>query len=129
MKFAIIEGGKVVNIAVADAPLADNWIEAGAAAIGWAYADGVFTPPPVPEPPVPEIVSRFQARAALYIAGRLADAEAAVAASNDPLTQLAWAEAVEWKRSSPALNALAGAIGMTQADVDELFRTAASIEA
>jgi hypothetical protein len=89
----------------------------------------VFTSEPAPPPPVPEIVSRFQARAALMIAGKLADAEAAVAASNDPLTQLAWAEAVEWKRSSPALNGLAEAIGMTQADVDELFRTAASIEA
>jgi hypothetical protein len=115
---------------VTDEPVPEGHIVTGSS-LHW---DGqtvtrVFTTEPAPEPPVPEIVSRFQARAALMIAGKLADAEAAVAASGDPLTQLAWAEAVEWKRTSPALNALAGAIGMTQADVDELFRTAASIEA
>jgi hypothetical protein len=54
MKYAIIEGGIVVNIALADAPLAENWIEATAdAQIGGAY-DGQFHPAPPPPPPTPE---------------------------------------------------------------------------
>jgi len=89
----------------------------------------VFTTEPAPPPPVPETVSRFQARAALMLEGRLGDAEAAIAAANDPLMSLAWAEAIEWKRSSPALNALAEEIGMTHDDIDDLFRAAALIEA
>jgi hypothetical protein len=78
-------------------------------------------------PPVPEIVSRFQARAALMQIGKLAEAEAIVAQA-DAITQLAWAEAIEWKRSSPALNGLAEAMGLTQAGLDDLFRAAAEIE-
>jgi hypothetical protein len=86
-------------------------------------------PPPEPEP-VPQTVSRFQARAALHLAGKLTDAEAAVeaAAAENPLIAMAWREAVEFKRTSPALNALAEAIGMTPEDVDNLFRLAATIE-
>lgn len=43
MKYAIIENGVVANIALADSPLADNWVEdpSGAAQIGGAY-DGAF---------------------------------------------------------------------------------------
>ena len=78
--------------------------------------------------PVPQTVSRFQARAALLQIGKLADAEAVVAQA-DAITQLAWAEAIEWKRSSPALNGLAEAIGLTQPEIDDLFRAAAEIEA
>jgi hypothetical protein len=134
-RYAIIADGKVANVAVAESPLAENWIEAPAqVAPGWFYDGASFTPPPPPEPqpePVPQTVSRFQARAALFLAGKLADAEAAVeaAAAENPLIALAWREAIEWKRTSPALNALAAQIGMTGEDVDDLFRTAATLEA
>ena len=47
MKYAIIENGVVSNIAVADAPLADNWIASDSAQIGDEYNNGQFlTPPP-----------------------------------------------------------------------------------
>lgn len=81
-----------------------------------------------PPAPIPQTVSRFQARAALLQAGKLAEAEAVVSQA-DVITQLAWAEATEWKRSSPAINTLAEAIGLTQDDIDDLFRAAAEIEA
>jgi hypothetical protein len=42
MKFAIIENGKVVNVAVAEKPLADNWIESAAAKVGDSYINGLF---------------------------------------------------------------------------------------
>lgn len=48
MKYAIIENGVVVNVALADAPLADNWIETEVAGPGWLYADGVLSEPPTP---------------------------------------------------------------------------------
>jgi hypothetical protein len=51
MKYAIIENNTVVNIAVAEQPLADNWIEAGSAAIGDTYENGQFSKPvPVVDP-------------------------------------------------------------------------------
>lgn len=115
-------------------PVMDAEIPQGHVATGSSlHWDGetvtqVFETEPAP-PPVPETVSRFQARAALLQAGRLGDAEAAVAKASDPLLSLAWAEAIEWKRSSPALNALAEGIGMTQDEIDDLFRAAALIEA
>lgn len=43
MKFAIIEKGLVVNIAVSDEPFGDNWIESETAKIGDTYLDGIFT--------------------------------------------------------------------------------------
>lgn len=52
MKYAIIENGVVTNIAMADGPLAPNWVQSDTAGIGWTYDNGVFTAPVVPEPPV-----------------------------------------------------------------------------
>lgn len=74
-------------------------------------------------------VTRFQARAALMQAGRLADVELATGASGDPFIQLAWAESVEFPRNSPTIAALAAAIGLTGGDVDQLFITASQISA
>jgi hypothetical protein len=61
MNFAIIEGGKVVNIAKADAPLADNWIATETAGIGWTYDGETFTPP-MPPPATNSDVNAERAR-------------------------------------------------------------------
>lgn len=45
MKYAIIENGLVVNVATADAPLAENWIEAGSAKKGDTWDGSTFTTP------------------------------------------------------------------------------------
>lgn len=45
MRYAIVEDGKVVNVALADEPIADNWIESDTAAIGNTYENGQFAPP------------------------------------------------------------------------------------
>ena len=95
--------------------------------------------PPEPEPPepepqepepdtVPQIVSRFQARAALHLAGLLDQVEALIADA-DPIAQIAWQDAVEFRRDSPTINGLAAQIGMTQEQLDDLFRAAAGITA
>jgi hypothetical protein len=47
MKYAIIENGVVVNLAIADQPLAENWIEfEGVVNIGDLYDGEAFNPPP-----------------------------------------------------------------------------------
>jgi hypothetical protein len=74
------------------------------------------------------VCSRFQAKAALSAAGLLAGAEAAVAAG-DAITQLAWAEAVEFRRNSATINAMASALSLSDTQVDDLFRAAMLIEA
>lgn len=51
--YAIIENGTVVNVVVADADVAaqNGWVLLeGSEGIGWSYANGVFTAPPVVEP-------------------------------------------------------------------------------
>ena len=45
MRYAIVQDGKVVNVAVSDTALEDNWIASDTAAIGDTYKDGQFTPP------------------------------------------------------------------------------------
>ena len=84
-----------------------------------------ITPGP---PPVPQAVSRFQARAALKIAGLLSKIEEQVAQA-DPIVQIAWTDAVEFRRNSPTIAELAKAVGLTEDQIDELFRNAAKIEA
>ena len=99
----------------------------------WPVPDGhtlirVPDPDPAPDNPVPQVVSRFQARAALYIHGVLADVETAVT-SADPIAQIAWADAQQFERQSPTIAAIAQALGWADEFVDELFITAGGITA
>jgi len=74
------------------------------------------------------VVSRFQAMAALLDAGLLAGVNLALAGAG-PVAQLAWAEAVEFRRNSPTIAALAVGLGLTDTQIDDLFRAAAQITA
>ncbi len=73
-------------------------------------------------------VTRFQARAALHLAGLLDTVEAAVA-GGDTITKLAWGDALNFERNSPTIAALASAINLTDAQIDDLFKRAAAITA
>lgn len=79
-----------------------------------------------PPAPVPQEVTRFQARAALLQAGLL-DQATAIIATQSTLVKMAWDEQPTWRRTSPALSAIANALGLTSDQVDELFRAAARI--
>lgn len=94
-----------------------------------ARGEAEIVDPPPAAPSVPQVVSRFQARAALLAVNLLDDATAAVEATNDPFTQLAWAEAAEWRRDSALVVSLATAIGLSSGQIDDLFRSAAEITA
>jgi hypothetical protein len=78
--------------------------------------------------PVPASITRFQARAALLAAGLLDDVEMAVAAS-PRFVQIAWEDASVFDRSSPTIAALAAALSLSDADLDDLFRAAEQIRA
>lgn len=74
---------------------------------------------------VPHVVTRRQARRALALAGLLDAVEAAVAAIPDPMqrtiAQIDWADATEFKRDDETLNMLAGALGLSETQLDDLF--------
>ncbi len=79
---------------------------------------------------VPQTVTRFQALAALHIAGHLEAVQAIMASPETPaLAKLAWDNALSFERSSPTLATLAGALGLTDADLDALFISASEIVA
>lgn len=96
-----------------------------------AWAAQTIEPPDVmpvlDRTPVPQVVSRFQARAALAMAGLLTSVENAIASSNNIIAQLAWADAVQFERNSPTIAAMASALNLTEGQVDDLFRTASKI--
>lgn len=94
----------------------------------WEAAGNTIEPYVAPPASIPQVVSRFQARAALHLAGLLPDVETAIAAA-DPLVQMAWADAQEFRRDSPTIVAMAGALGLSESEVDELFTSAAQIVA
>lgn len=76
------------------------------------------------------IVSRFQARAALHLAGLLEAVETLMQSPDTPmLARLAWQDAQEFKRQSPTVLAMASALNLSDADLDQLFITAAGIDA
>ena len=101
--------------------------------LAWLAAGGVpeamaITTPPEPTDPIPLSVTRFQARAALQLAGLLDDAEAAIAQAH-PLSRIAWEHANVYRRDSPTVISIGQQLGLSEAEMDELFKTAASITA
>lgn len=76
------------------------------------------------------VVSRFQARAALHLAGYLERIESHMAlATTDMLVKLAWQDATEFRRTSPTLVALAVILEMDDEQLDQLFASAKAITA
>lgn len=79
-------------------------------------------------PVIPEEITRFQAKAALLQAGRLAEIQLVIDAEPaDSLIRLAWTDATHFTRSSPLLRAFAARARLSDADLDLLFTTAAQI--
>ena len=135
MKAAIIKDGKVVNIAkIADSNFAESqgWIVSDKAKIGDSYdaKTGTFTtPPPAPEP-IPTSISPRQARLALLQAGLLSQVDTAINSLESPAkeqAQIEWEYATSIERSSEWINQLGGALGLDDAGIDDLFKTASTL--
>ena len=97
-----------------------------------AWRDAGNDPEPYQPPPatVPQSVTRFQARASLHLAGLLPQVEALMSdPATDPIARIAWQDAQEFRRQSPSVLAMAQALGLSEQQLDQLFTTAASLEA
>lgn len=70
---------------------------------------------------VPDQVSMRQARLALLSAGLLDQVDGAIA---DPAARIEWEYAQIVKRDSPLIAGLTGGLGLTEAQVDDLFKAA-----
>jgi hypothetical protein len=86
-----------------------------------------YIPPP---PPIPTTVTRFQALATLAAGGYLDTVHTYIdALPRSNIQRLAFENATDWERSSPTLAALATMLGLSNAQVDELFVAAARVSA
>lgn len=131
-RFAIIDAGRVINHAEADAAFAaaQGWIPAGSSRIGDLWDGQVFTPAPPPPTPVPPAVSMRQARLALLGAGLLDDIDAAINGLPSPQKEAArieWEYSQEVQRHNGFVSVLAPSLGLTPEQTDALFVQAAKL--
>ncbi|MEY3766920.1 MAG: hypothetical protein RLZ03_1880 [Pseudomonadota bacterium] len=89
-------------------------------------------PDPEPEPPrVPSQVTRAQGKVVLIQMGLWPQVVAFVDAIEDPvqkaIAEVAVYETLHWQRTSPFLNQVADALGITQEQMDELFIEASRV--
>ena len=91
--------------------------------------DGVWwqkwTALPLPPPGVPQSVTPVQARLALIEAGMLDAVEALMADHATSAERMVWEYALDIPRTSPMISKWAALLGMSDAQVDELFQRAA----
>ncbi len=130
MRYAVVDQGKVVNVATSNSALGANWIASDSAQIGDLWDGSQFTKP-APVVVIPEKVTRRQAKQALALAGLLANVQPAIDAIADPtqraLMQIEWDDSQEFYRNRASLIQLATALGLTSAQIDQLFITAAGL--
>lgn len=81
--------------------------------------------------PVPEKVTRRQARQALVLAGKLSLVQPAIDAIADPvqrqLMQIEWDDSLEFERGRQTLIQIGGAIGLDASALDSLFIQASQL--
>lgn len=128
MRYAIIDSGTVANIIEADADFSDSIgaVLAQEAGIGWSYAGGVFTAPPVPPVPVPQQVTMRQACIQLEADGLLDDVEAVVA-TLPRIYQIEWQRTSVVLRDNPLVEIVRQQQGMTPEQIDTLFINASTL--
>ena len=98
----------------------------------WAQVPDAEVPPAAapPSPPVPQHVSMRQARLALLGAGLLAGIDAAINSLPSPQKEAArieWEYSAEVQRHNGFVSVLAPSLGLTDAQTDALFLTAAGL--
>lgn len=110
-----------------------------ALALGWVNyraneaRDGLeLLPPAEPAPaPVPQTVTRRQARQALLMADLLDDVQPAIDAIPDPvqrrMAQIEWEDSLEFVRTRPLVIQIGEALGLDDAALDQMFITAAGL--
>src|SRR5574338_1021661 len=88
----------------------------------WEALGNVAEPFVEPPAPVPQSLTRFQALAVLLQVGLLDEVEAMMAApETDRMVKIAFENAQSFERTSPTLLQLAAALGLTDAQLDQMF--------
>lgn len=131
MRFAIINNGVVVNVVEAWPEQADAaWVASDTANIGWLW-DGVDFAEPAPIVTVPSSVTRRQAREALLDIGLLDDVEMMINEMPDATerkrAEIYWLDSAVFERGHPLIVQIGSALGLTEAEIDNLFITAAAL--
>jgi hypothetical protein len=97
----------------------------------WLAAGNTPTPYVAPPPGVPPEVSRRAAKQALAQAGLLANVQPAISAIVDPaqrqMMQIEWDDSQVFVRTRPSLIGLATALGLSSAQLDQLFIQAGAL--
>lgn len=133
-RYAVVQGGVVVNVIEADADFAATvgGIASETASPGDLYSGGVFTRPDPPPASVPASVSMAQARIALARAGvSESTVDSLIEALPDGLTKtearIWWQRSNEVQRAHPVVALMAPALGLDTEELDNLFREAATV--
>lgn len=142
MRTAVIDGTQVVNVIEAQPGFelpGFLLVPTDTAGPGWSYVEGEFMPPePEPEP-VPIEVEGWQAEVAMRATPSTTEGQsvwdrvqAIIAAMPDGIEKIT-AQTVlargKIRRDSPMLAQLAPLVPLTEAQVDDMMRLAASIQA
>jgi hypothetical protein len=86
--------------------------------------------PPVSPPPVPTVVTMRQARLALLQTGRLEQVNSAIATMpgvDGEAARIEWEFSSTVERNRPLVQGLRPSLGLSEADLDDLFRLAATL--
>jgi hypothetical protein len=94
--------------------------------LSWVAQGNEAEPADVVLPVIPSIVSMRQARLALLQSGLLSTVSAAIAAGGEA-DQIEWEYAAEVNRNQPLVQNMKAGLGLTDADLDNLFTLAASL--
>ena len=109
-----------------------KWVSVPADTKAGMVKDGSEYRWPDPEPePVPDSVTRRQAKQALLLFGLLANVQPAIDAIEDEvergMVQIFWDDATSFERSNAQLIALGVALGLTDEQIDDLFVQASGL--
>lgn len=94
--------------------------------LAWVAKGNTPTPYAAPPTPVPQVVTMRQANRALLAAGLLDAVDAAIAQSPRE-ARIDWERAQDVERSNPLVASLAASLGLSDAQLDELFVAAAAL--
>lgn len=73
-------------------------------------------------------VTPYQAKVALHFAGMLPAVEAMMASPDTPTeAKIAWQDAIAFQRQSPFITGLGSTLGLSEAQIDELFWSASKV--
>lgn len=119
------ENGVIINTILVE-QLGENMIEATEGGIGDKFDGAAIVKRLIDDAEVPKVVTMRQARLALHKTGYLSSVVAAVEAAGDE-AKIEWEFAQDVAREYGLVKNLAGALGLTDKQIDDLFIMAAGL--